>query len=151
MELDSGAAVSIMPLHLYRSHFSLPLKPSTLSLRGVSGPIKIAGEVQVRVFCLGGKVSAVLPLVVCDSSHLKYPLLGRNWPDKLLPSWRESCSRENVSEIDNTVADYPVMFAQRFPKIFANSASAITGFSVNLTVSYLCFVDLTRFHLRCKI
>ena len=89
MELDTGAGVTLFPLDSFRDKFgSVPLNASNLVLTGVSGPIKIFGEAIVKVSCPESNVQFSLPIVVCYSSHLKLPLIGRNWLDILFPTWR---------------------------------------------------------------
>jgi len=88
MEYVSGAAVSLILLQYFIKNFNLTFKPTSLLLQGVSGQIQTSGEVLVKVYCPDTNVTATLPLIVCESTHLKYPLLGRNWLDVLFPDWR---------------------------------------------------------------
>jgi len=83
-----------------------------------------------------------LPLIVCESTHLKYPLLGRNWLDVLFPDWRKNvCLHNSAHSLQAT--DHMSRLSRRFPNVFSvNSASAIKGFSVHLTLKPNVFPKL---------
>ena len=65
MELDTGSAVSIMPLALSTQQFShLKLKPAKLSLHAYYGALhKTVGQAQVTVMLNKQTVSTHLPVV----------------------------------------------------------------------------------------
>jgi len=72
-------------------------------------------------------------MIICDSEHLKYPLLGRNWLD---PLWRSNWLNQAVNNVQHSDVDYVSMLSRRFPNVFAckDASSAITGFTVNIVL-----------------
>ena len=126
--------MSLIPLQYFTKNFHLNFKPTSLLLQGVSDQIQTLGEILVEVYCPDTNVSAILPLIVCESAHLKYPLLGRSWLDVLFPDWRKNvCLHNSAQSLQAT--DHVSRLSCRFPNVFsANSASAIKGFSMRLTL-----------------
>ena len=87
MELDTGAAVSLINHTLYRKEFShFPLEESEHTLRSYGGnPLKVAGQITVPI-CYQQQ-EATLPLVVVKTTGKAVPLLGRNWLTTLILDW----------------------------------------------------------------
>ena len=88
MEVDTGAAVSILPYKDYKRSFKhLTLKPSRAKLRTYSGEqITPKGELTVDVE-IKGIVHHKLPLIVVDSPGP--PLLGRDWMQVVYIEWKD--------------------------------------------------------------
>jgi len=119
MEFDSGAGVSLMPLNFFKVQFlNLPLRPCQLRLHGVSGPIKVASEVLVDVFCPKTQFHSVLPLIVCDSNHLKYPF-GRSQSPSLTKAICNAPKLSNLKEMRSFLGLF------NFYSSFLSSASTI--------------------------
>lgn len=81
MLADTGSAVSILPLHVYKKQFQhLPLLPSAVRLEAYGGsPLPVEGVVQVMVQAQNGRCSHVSLYVV----NAKVPLMGRDLQEKL--------------------------------------------------------------------
>jgi len=86
MEVDTGAAVSLVSEKTYRSLFpKAPLQPSTTKLRTYSGePLAVVGQREVEI--KHGEQSAKLPLLVVQSEGPS--LLGRNWLRVFRLDWK---------------------------------------------------------------
>lgn len=85
MEVDTGAAASIIPERIYKNHFShIPLV-STIPLKTYAGgTIPLKGEIRVPVTY--GDQNVTLPLVVAQVTGP--PLFGRNWLKRIKLNWR---------------------------------------------------------------
>jgi len=134
-EVDTGAGVTLCPQSFFENAFkSLRLQPSALILQGVSGPIKVVGQVLLKVENPQNHISSCLPLVVCESKHLPFPLLGRNWLDVLFPAWRDNWLQP-IANVASSVETVMSTFREKYPNVFSNDAtSAIQGYSVKLMV-----------------
>lgn len=88
MEIDCGAALTIIPFKLFNRLFpDRIISQSTCKLSSVSGKINVKGQVMVTVTksnVRNNQNSFVLPLIICTEENF-IPLLGRNWLDKLAP------------------------------------------------------------------
>ncbi|KAL7856631.1 hypothetical protein SRHO_G00155300 [Serrasalmus rhombeus] len=85
MEIDTGAAVSIVSENVYKNTLKhLPLKPANIKLKTYTGEqVPVRGVVDVTVQL--NKQTAKLPLYVVKGD---YPsLLGRAWLDKITLDW----------------------------------------------------------------
>eukprot|EP00731_Ephydatia_muelleri_P028199 Em0019g1072a len=87
MELDTGAALSIMPYTMYKEKMShIQLQKSTVNLKTYTGQrVRPLGEITVQV-AKNGTVER-LKLVVVDG--LGPPLMGRNWLSRIPIDWGE--------------------------------------------------------------
>ena len=87
MELDTGAAVSIMPYTMYKEKMAhIQLRKSTVNLKTYTGQrVRPLGEITVQV-AKNGTVER-LKLVVVDG--LGPPLMGRNWLSRIPIDWGE--------------------------------------------------------------
>ena len=85
MELDTGAAVSLVSSTLF--HSLLPeseLTPSAVPLRTYSGErMQVVGVVEVDVTY--GTLRATLPLYVVEGTGPS--LFGQNWLEAIRPDW----------------------------------------------------------------
>ena len=87
MELDTGAAVSLIPHELYkRKLHKLPLQPTDIVLRTYTGEA-LAPEGLSRVKVALNKQQAVLPLYVVRVDAP--PLFGREWLRAIQLNWRD--------------------------------------------------------------
>ena len=87
MEVDTGAAVSILNYSDYERHFKyLALKPVEKSFHDYAGtPLDVAGQILVDVVHNGQR--ATLPLLVVRARCYAPPLLGRSWRIKIRLDW----------------------------------------------------------------
>ena len=87
MEVETGAAVSILNYSDYERHFKyLALKPVEKSFHAYAGtPLDVAGQILVDVVQNGQR--ATLPLLVMRAERYAPPLLGRSWMMKIRLDW----------------------------------------------------------------
>ena len=85
MELDTGAAVSLLPYQLYQEWFSdLPIHKSKACLKTYMGE-KLYPHGQITVNVQKGGSHSKLPLLVVDG--VGQPLLVRNWLAEIPVNW----------------------------------------------------------------
>lgn len=138
MEVDTGAAISIISYPCYLKYFNnVTIKPSAIKLNGISGQIQIAGIIEVKV------MDKVLSLVVCKNKNQCFmPLMGRDWLDQLFPMWRGAvltssnvkCNLvQNVSDQSLQVLELVKNLKNKFPKVFSTeNRSCIQNFEASL-------------------
>ena len=87
IEVDTGAAVSILNYSDYEWHFKyLALRPLEKSFHAYAGtPLDVAGQILVDVVHNGQR--ATLPLLVVRAERYVPPLLGRSWMMKIHLDW----------------------------------------------------------------
>ena len=89
MDLDTGAAVSVMSERTYHSLWPQDgpsLQPTTINLRTYTGePIRIKGSISLSV--VHNQQKLTLPIVVVEGSGPT--LLGRDWLKELRLDWAE--------------------------------------------------------------
>ena len=112
MELDTGAAVSIVPSTIYNKLFpKLPLKPTTVRLSSYTRhPITVAGELKVTVSC--DKQYKQLTLYVVEGGGPC--LLGRDWLQQIRLDWKNICSvkAEGKSQMEQLLQKYAQVFSE---------------------------------------
>ncbi|XP_049519647.1 uncharacterized protein K02A2.6-like [Dermacentor silvarum] len=98
MELDTGAAVSVMSKTQFRQLFpSAVLEPTTVKLRTYTGAlVRPQGVSSVNV--QHGDHSAILPLYVVD--HKGPPLLGWEWLHAVRLEWAKIWNLNNITRSD---------------------------------------------------
>ena len=85
MQLDTGAAVSIIPEGTHWSVLSkYPLQASNITLKSYIDAIPIAGKIYIPVTY--GKQRYTLPVVVACGE--RPALLGRDWLQKIKLDWK---------------------------------------------------------------
>ncbi|XP_059053689.1 uncharacterized protein K02A2.6-like [Achroia grisella] len=126
MEIDTGAAVSVISYEHYEKYFkNLSVCPSPVKLGGISGPISIYGEICVKVS------NYKLKLVICGDKNKSFvPLMGRDWLDRLFPNWRGTlCNSISVSKIPQCVQHLKSKFSNCFT---SESNTCIKTFEANI-------------------
>ncbi|CAC5398698.1 unnamed protein product [Mytilus coruscus] len=100
MELDTGAAVSIIGEENYKKYFSnIKLQKSNVKLNTYTGdPITVIGEITVNV--VYDKQTEILPLIVVKEGP---SLFGRNWLSKLTVDWKHIRSVITPSSVKDKV------------------------------------------------
>ncbi|KAL7842622.1 hypothetical protein SRHO_G00243110 [Serrasalmus rhombeus] len=94
MELDTGAAVSLIPFELYkRKLHKLPLQPTDIMLKTYTGEA-LAPEGVIKVQVALDKQQAVLPLYVVKVDAP--PLFGREWLRAIQLNWRDLGTMKGV-------------------------------------------------------
>ena len=114
MQLDTGAAVSIIPETLYNKILTKRHLTRTRPLRSYSGDkLDLLGELQVSVKY--GAQTITLPLVVVKGS--KVPLLGRNWLEHIKLNWSEVFTVQETDPVKRLTDKYSKLFDENNGKI----------------------------------
>ena len=115
MELDTGAAVSVVSQKQLKALGIVKLEPSSVGLTTITGePIKVYGECRVTVKYLDS-VYHNMPLIVAES---KGPaLLGRNWLAKIQVDWKFIKSLRGNKPIDSLIQKYSCLFDGQLGKV----------------------------------
>ena len=110
MEVDTGAALSLISEETYSSKFSnLKLKPTDVQLRTYSGElISVLGSLNVNVE--HESQTAVLPLLVVKGNGPS--LLGRNWLYVIRLNWNNIYHVNFKSSIEQLSDKYPKIFKE---------------------------------------
>ena len=115
MELDAGAAVSIISEKVYHELFGkIPLKPSTILLKTyTSEAVHVLGEMDVKVKY--ETQSATLPLVVVTGTGPS--LFGQNWLSCFTLDWvniKFTTTSTGISAMDRLVKKFPGVFENKW-------------------------------------
>ncbi|XP_062704833.1 uncharacterized protein LOC134287184 [Aedes albopictus] len=90
MEIDCGAAVSVISLTTYKKHF-VHIRAHNCSSRLVvvnGQQLSIYGKIEVDV--TANSIQHRVSLIILDGQINFVPLLGRNWLDIFYPNWRDN-------------------------------------------------------------
>ena len=129
MEVDTGAAVSVMSLSQYQDINGGRLRETKLQLRTYTGevvrPVGV-GEVHVNYRNQVMK----LPVTVLDG---KVPtLLGRDWLDKLKLDWAELFPvKIHKLEVDVRVEQMKA----KYPEVFSGKLGCLKNFEVHIPIA----------------
>ncbi|XP_058813399.1 uncharacterized protein LOC131677517 [Topomyia yanbarensis] len=98
MEVDCGAAVSVISLEMYEGDFDhIPLQRCDKKLAVINGSrLKVEGQIEVKVE-LNGRTKTVDLIVLRNGSGFT-PLLGRDWLDVFVPDWRKAFGN-NINQL----------------------------------------------------
>ncbi|XP_058814853.1 uncharacterized protein LOC131678636 [Topomyia yanbarensis] len=98
MEVDCGAAVSVISLEMYEGDFDhIPLQRCDKKLAVINGSrLKVEGQIEVKVE-LNGRTKTVDLIVLRNGSGFT-PLLGRDWLDVIVPDWRKAFGN-NINQL----------------------------------------------------
>ena len=109
MQVDTGAAVSIIPDTVYSKLLTRQCLTETRPLRSYSGEkLDLLGELQVSVKY--GSQVLTLPLVVVKGN--KTPLLGRNWLDHIKLNWSEIFAVQDTDPVKSLINKYNKLFEE---------------------------------------
>ena len=133
MELDTGAAVSVMSLGMYeriRGGGQGRLQESKLRLKTYTGELvkpEGVGEVEVKY----GQQCCMLPVTVVKGSVPA--LMGRDWIARLKLNWEElfPAVATNMVGVDDRVA----RLLEGFPDVFTDELGCLRDFKVHIPVS----------------
>lgn len=142
MELDTGAAVSVIPESLFRSLFlSVALRRASLTLRTYTGePVKPTGVAFITVQH-NGQCQHV-PLYVLR--HSGPPLLGRNWLQQIKLDWTQVVQGLRNLQHAETASTKPAelqSLLNRYADVFKDELGTIQGEKAKL------FFKNTRNHV----
>lgn len=123
MEIDTGAAVSVISENLYKRRFKKEkLMPSNCVLRTYSKQsLRLMGRISVKVKCNGNK--RMLPLLVVKGNGPA--LLGRDWIEQLKLDW---------SLVNRVAPDNLDDLCERYSEVFQPNLGKVTGIKAKLQV-----------------
>ena len=115
LELDTGAAVSVISLKQFKTLGVEKLEPSDVGLTTITGqPIKVLGECKVNVKYHDADYTD-MPLIVAES---KGPaLLGRDWLAKIQVDWKFIKSLKENNPTSRLVHKYSTLFDGQLGKV----------------------------------
>ena len=124
MELDTGAAVSVMSEQQWKETFTetKPLEPYTgKPLHGYSGhEVQVVGQVMVNVEY--GNQRRELPLLIVTGQQ-RPSLFGRDWLHSIQIEWTEVHQIRRGQEAD---------IVNRFPLVFQKGVGTIKGYKADI-------------------
>ena len=133
MELDTGAAVSLLPFPDYQAKFKhIPLRKTRTRLKTYTGE-QVVPKGQIVVNVVKDSCKITLPLVVVEGKGP--PLLGRNWLANIPINWQHikspssvpKCASSNVTERLNTLL-------AKYPRLWKEGLEAAVGIKGTLTL-----------------
>lgn len=129
MELDTGAAVSLIPWEQYKNTLSqLPLQPTDIMLKTYTGePLAPEGVIKVQVRL--NKQCADLPLYVVKVDAPA--LFGREWLRVIKLNWKDL---KTVHVIEQKEKDNLETVLKRHSAVFSNSLGTMKGIKATLTI-----------------
>ena len=127
MELDTGAAVSLLPFSVYQEKFRhIPLQKASTRLRtymyrSTGEKISPRGEVVVNLKVQKNREYARLPLIVVDGRGP--PLLGQNWLASISVNWHDIKAVRVVDErrMEETLEALKIKYPQPWRNGLARS------------------------------
>lgn len=138
MEIDYGAAVSVIGRRTYRKYFEhIKVTHCNSRLVVVNGQhFNIFGQILVKVSF--NKMQHQVSLIILDGTRSFVPLFGRNWLDIFYPYWRNNFGNAmnvNVVKNEGHQAVYVGNMRLQFPKICDRDFSnPIAGFEADLVL-----------------
>ncbi|KAL3993537.1 DDB1- and CUL4-associated factor 15 [Sarotherodon galilaeus] len=129
MELDTGAAVSLIPWEQYKSMLSqLPLQPTDIMLKTYTGePLAPEGVIKVQVEL--NKQCATLPLYVVKVDAP--PLFGREWLRVIKLNWKDL---KMVHAREQSGNDYLEAVLKKHSTVFSKELGTMKGIKARLTL-----------------
>ncbi|XP_062704094.1 uncharacterized protein K02A2.6-like [Aedes albopictus] len=110
MEIDCGAAVSVVSKDTYEGEFAdIPMQKCTKKLAVINGSrLVVEGQIPVQVELNGRRKFVKLVVLRCGSSFT--PLLGRDWLDIFFPEWRSAFgSSSNLNQLSLPMSEERVV------------------------------------------
>ena len=129
MEVDTGAAISILPASWYDAHFaSESLRPSTLRLTAYNGQAMPAQGVFTASVTVNGE-TARADLHVVDTTGP--PLLGRAWLNTFRLDWTKI---KNVATSSDHRPTALVEIKSKYADVFSEEQGCLKGVKAKLTL-----------------
>lgn len=138
MEVDSGAAATVMCEQEYRERFgNAKLSEVSNKFKVLTGAnIKTLGQMEVGVWFNG--VLNLLSLVIVATDGYVRALLGRPWLDVLQPNWRNLLISRESKKINSvstkTNPNFLKTLKRKFPNAFKKNKLPIKGFKADLVL-----------------
>ncbi|XP_059413408.1 uncharacterized protein K02A2.6-like [Carassius carassius] len=129
MEVDTGAAVSLISSELYRAKLShIRLRHTSIVLKTYTGEV-ISPEGVIKVRVKLNKQSARLPLYVVKGDTA--PLFGREWLRRIRLNWREIKTVRAVHQTNEKTLD---SLLKKYAKVFSDDLGTFNGFEATLNL-----------------
>ncbi|XP_077522693.1 uncharacterized protein LOC144133464 [Amblyomma americanum] len=131
MQVDTGAAVTVVPESVYAAKLShVKCEPTKLGLKTYTGEkMHVIGQCNVTARYEGQ--CAVLPIVVVREGERNLPiLLGRSWLEKLQLNWK--------SLFALSIDDRVLKLHSKFPSVFSSTLGAIRNYEAKLVLQPKC-------------
>ena len=128
MELDTGAAVSLMPEQMKNELLpKTKLKTSDITLRTVTGEkVKVLGKCKVQV-TYEGQVKEKMPLYIVEA---KGPaLFGRDWLSKIKLDWEKIVAVKKIETVKDNELKQVLL---RYDRVFGKTLGKIQGVQATL-------------------
>lgn len=118
MEMDSGASYTVISKIMYRNLFShIDIEPINSNLYTITGSIiKAVGEIPVTVQY--GVHQHKLKLKIMEAVKEFIPLLGRDWLNVLIRTWRECFKSEEKPQVHNLDNKLENNIRSMYPNVF---------------------------------
>lgn len=150
MELDTGAAVSLISMELYRDKFAhIRLRKTNVVMKTYTGEVLLP-EGMLKVWVKLNKQKIKLPLYVVKG---KSPtLFGREWLRNLKLNWCEIKTMSTEHKINETLENVLKCHAQ----FFSETLGTLKGFETSLTLKpdqqpKFCQARVVPYALRPKV
>ena len=128
MELDTGAAVSLISMEMYKAKFAhVRLRKTNVVLKTYTGEMLLP-EGVVKVWVKMNKQKVRLPLYVVKGKSP--PLFGREWLMSIKLDWREIKTMRTGHKARETLEDFLCGHAQ----VFSETLGTLKGFETSLTL-----------------
>ncbi|XP_037502705.1 uncharacterized protein K02A2.6-like [Rhipicephalus sanguineus] len=128
MQIDTGAAVTVVPEYVYDSHFAhVTCQPTKVTLRTYTGEqMTLKGQCEVAVVYKGQ--SMILPVVVVKDNGRRLPaLLGRNWLEHLKLDWSA------IGQV--TAEDRAMSLRKKYPAVFSQTMGTVKSFEAKISLN----------------
>lgn len=124
MEVDTGAAVSVISEDTFNTIFKDNPQPTNITLHSYLGEeIPVIGTVAVKVQ-YESQIVANLPLVITKGQGST--LFGRNWLQQIQLNWPSIHSIHSNDQVE--------MIAKKYPKLFSSHLGTIQGVEAKIHV-----------------
>ncbi|XP_024154359.1 uncharacterized protein K02A2.6, partial [Oryzias melastigma] len=133
MELDTGAAVSLIPVGLYETKLKqVPMQSTDVVLKTYTGePLAPEGVIKVKVRL--NNQSATLPLYVVKVDAP--PLFGREWLRAIRLNWKDL---KSVLMVDQTEKDSLQSVLKRHAAVFSTDLGRLKGIKARVSLKHDC-------------
>ena len=132
MELDTGAEITTLPLHVFEKYFrDSQLRPTARRLSQYDGsPLKIIGEMSVTV---GHKGQVIEDSILVVDVKSRYPLLGRDWMFKIRFDWNEIFYGQSGKGCAHAVQEVSLSALQsKYQELFSEGLGEVRGMTAQV-------------------
>lgn len=128
IQIDTGAAVTVVPEYVYDSHFAhVTCQPTKVTLRTYTGEqMTLKGQCEVAVVYKGQSM-ILLVVVVKDNGRRLPALLGRNWLEHLKLDWSA------IGQV--TAEDRAMSLRKKYPAVFSQTMGTVKSFEAKISLN----------------